>query len=170
MHTKIKTLRCLDIKSNDVYREDFLEGSSSLKKNETILYSRGKKIQTFFTEDSKLYITPKEAQLIRNGIKLERRTGQWDNLHSRVVCDFIQYRPNQASYLLKLLEEKVGLLQKQTQETSESLLGQFSLVRLWNLSIVGSILFGMVTMTFMYKYLGQGAAAAGEFQQPVAQM
>ncbi len=161
----------MDIKSKaSVCQEDFLEGSLSLKKSETILYSRGKKMQTFFTEDSKLYVTPKEAQSMRHGIKLERRVGQWDNLHSRVVHDFIQYRPNQASYLLKLLEEKVGLLRAQTQKTSESLLGQFSLVRLWNLSIVGSILFGMVTMTFMYKYLGQGAAAADEFQQPVAQM
>ena len=170
MNTKIKTLRFLDIKSKaSANNINSLEGSPGLKKSETVLYSRGKKIQTFFTEDSKLYITPKEAKLIRRGIKLERRTGHWDNLHSRVVQDFIKYRPSQKNYWVELLAEKVALMQAGAQKTSENLLGQFSLVRLWNLSIVGSILFGMVTMTFVYKYLGQGASVANQLEQAVVQ-
>ncbi len=171
MNTKIKTLRCLDIKSRtNIYSAHISEGSPSLKESETILYSRGKKIRTFFTEDSKLYITPKEAKLIRCGVKLERRIGQWDNLQSRIVRNFIKYRPSPTSYLLELLDKKLVLIQEQAKEASENLWGQFSLVRLWNLSIVGSILFGIVTMTFVYKYLGQGVAASDQFQQAVAQV
>ena len=36
-----------------------------------------------------------------------------------------------------------------------------SMVRMWNLSIVSSIIFGMFLMTMMYRYLGQGAGATG---------
>ena len=81
---------------------------------------------------------------------------------------FVSQRPNQASLLLKLLEERYALLQESAEQTSQTLLGHFSLIKLWNLSIVGSILFGMVTMTFVYRYLGQGASASDSNAPQVA--
>ncbi len=34
-----------------------------------------------------------------------------------------------------------------------------SLVRAWNVSIIGAVIFGMVTMTFIYRYLGESVSA-----------
>jgi len=39
---------------------------------------------------------------------------------------------------------------------------RMTLLRLWNLSVVGAIVLGMVSMTFIYRYLGTGASAVGE--------
>jgi hypothetical protein len=171
MNTKRKTFRSLDIKSkNSINSLNVLGGSSGLKTDKAIFYSRGKKTKAFFTEDSKLYITPKEAELMRKGLKLDRQTCKWDSLSSRVINDFVKYRPSQPSLLLYLLEKRYELMQENFAQASQNLIGHFSLVRLWNLSIVGSILFGMVTMTFIYKYLGQGASASSSADQLTAQV
>jgi hypothetical protein len=132
------------------------ETNSHLK---STLFSKGKKSDAFFTEDSKLYITPKEFELIRNGVKLDRKIHKWDSLSSRIVNDFQRYNPSAASKLLGLLEDRYADLQQTASEASQNIVGQFGMVRLWNMSIVGAILFGMVTMTFVYRYLGQGASA-----------
>lgn len=125
----------------------------------SVLFSRGKKTDKFYTEDSKLYITPKEFAQLRKGIKLDRETGKWDSLSSRIVREFVRTSPSQTSILLSILEERYRKLNESLSQASESIESHFSLVRLWNLSIVGSVLFGMVMMTFVYRYLGQGAAA-----------
>ncbi len=162
MNTKRKISRFLDMKARvdnrlcdslNVFRGDC---------NKSVLYSRGKKTDKFFTEDSKLYITPKEVSLMRDGVKLNRKIGKWDNLSSRVVVDFVRYRPKKTSLLLDMLERRYEMMQEHTKQATENLIGNFSLLRLWNLSIVGSILFGMVTMTFVYRYLGQGAVASAD--------
>ncbi|KKQ80367.1 MAG: hypothetical protein UT03_C0026G0005 [Candidatus Moranbacteria bacterium GW2011_GWD2_38_7] len=123
------------------------------------LFSGGRKMDKFFTEDSKLYITPSESAKLRKGIRLDRKTKKWDSLSSRIVNDFVYRKPSQASILLDILERRYEMLNESFAQASESIESHFSLVRLWNLSIVGSVLFGMVMMTFVYRYLGQGAAA-----------
>lgn len=133
------------------------------------LFSRGRKTDAFFTEDSKLYITPREQKLLRLGKVLDRETKKWDALSSRVVNKFVRYNPSQASLLLKMFEQRYETFNEVTSETARSFLGQFSTVRLWNASIIGSILFGMVMMTFVYRYLGQGASAKQLAQNDVAQ-
>ena len=124
-----------------------------------VLFSRGKKSKTFFTEDSKLYITPKEQALLRKGVKLDRNLKKWDCISSRIVNDFAYYQPAETSKLTELFRERYEVLGDSIAQAQQNLSSHFSLVRLWNLSIVGSILFGMVIMTFVYKYLGQGASA-----------
>lgn len=126
---------------------------------ESMLFSRGKKTTAFFTEDSKLYITPKQAALMRRGVKLNRGIGRWDSLSSRIASDFVRYQPSQSSLLAQALERRLNLISDSMNEAAQTLSGQFTLVRVWNFSIVGAILFGMVTMTFVYRYLGQGASA-----------
>lgn len=131
------------------------------KETEPVLFSRGRKIRDFFTEDSGLYITPCEQELLRKGIKIKRNIKKWDSANSRIVRNFIHYKGKHGgqSKLLEALEEKFDVLNDSFTETSRNFFGQFSMARLWNLSIVGSILLGMVMMTFIYRYLGQGAAA-----------
>jgi hypothetical protein len=124
-----------------------------------VLFSRGKKSNAFFTEDSKLYITPREYELLRRGIRLDRSIGKWDCLSSRIVRDFKSHSPSASSKLLEVFEKRYQSLQESAAQASQNIFGQLSLVRLWNISIVGAILLGMVTMTFVYRYLGQGASA-----------
>ena len=170
MNIKRKTLLYLDVKSKNKNKncEGILENSFKCGVGKAVLYSRGKKTQAFFTEDSKLYFTPKEARLLRQGVKLDRTVGKWDSLSSRVVRNFVKQQPSQTSLLLELLEKRYALMRASAEQTSQTLLGHFSLIKLWNLSIVGSILFGMVTMTFVYRYLGQGASAATSDSAQVA--
>ena len=99
--------------------------------------------------------------LLKKGIKIDRGVKKWDSISSRIVNDFVYYKPqnNEPSYLLEMLKEKYAIFSDSAAEMHQSLTGHFSVVRLWNLSIVGSILFGMVIMTFVYKYLGQGVSA-----------
>ena len=172
MNIKRKTLRYLDVKSKNKNKKfaNIPESTFGNGLEQAVLYSRGKKTQAFFTEDSKLYFTPKEARLLRKGLKLDRAVGKWDSLSSRVVRSFVKQQPSQTSLLLELLEKRYALMRESAEQTSQTLLGHFSLIKLWNLSIVGSILFGMVTMTFVYRYLGQGASAAtGDSAQIAAQ-
>ena len=131
---------------------------SSLK-NTSTLFSKGKRTEAFFTEDSRLYITPFEQMLLRKGIELNRGDHRWDNLSSRVVRRFVRYQPSEASLLLKALQERYEMFNDVTADASRNFLGQFSVAKLWNASIVASILFGMVMMTFVYKYLGTDAMA-----------
>lgn len=133
------------------------------------LFSRGKKTDAFFTEDSKLYITPKEQEFLRTGVTLDRQTKKWDALSSRVVQKFVRYEPSKSSILLKMLEQRYEMFNDASAQAARGFLGQFSTVRLWNASIVGSILFGMVMMTFVYRYLGQGAEAKQIAQNNVGQ-
>ncbi len=170
MNIERKNLRYLDFKSRNKNKnsEDFFENSLNGNNVKTVLYSRGKKINAFFTEDSKLYITPREAKLMRRGIALNRKTKGWDNLSSRVVSNFVKYQPSKSSLLIELLEKRYALMKESAAEASQNFVGQFTLLRLWNLSVVGSILFGMVTMTYVYRYLGQGASADSENIKQVA--
>jgi len=125
----------------------------------SILYSKGKKSQKFFTEDSKLYISPRQTRLAREGVLLDQKIGKWDSLSARVVENFVRYQPSKSSLLLSAMEKHYAVLNETTEDLAKNIAGQFSMVRLWNASIVGAILFGMVMMTFVYRYLGQGASA-----------
>lgn len=137
-----------------------LEKAGSAKR--PVLFSRGKVSQHFFTEDSKLYITPKERCLLDAGLQLDRKTKKWDALSSRVVQRYQRYQPvrvSQNDLLLRKLEEKIALLNEGVAQGAQQFVGQFSMARLWNMSIVGAILVGMFSMSMIYRYLGQGAAA-----------
>jgi len=125
----------------------------------SVLLSRGKVSSVFYTEDSKLYITPKEYELMEKGVKLDRSVRKWDCLSSRIARDYRIYDPNQVGVLYRALKKRSETLASDIEEASSNLFAQFSMVRLWNLSIVGAILLGMFSMTMIYRYLGQGAAA-----------
>ncbi|HEX8974629.1 MAG TPA: hypothetical protein VF817_04035 [Patescibacteria group bacterium] len=151
--------KSLDIRQKQKNIRDLSGIKAAASSCKSTLFSRGRRSEAFFTEDSKLYITPREYSLLRQGVKLDRGTHKWDSLSSRIERNFQYYQPSRASILLEALEKRKQLLGESVSEASRNFVGQFTLVRLWNMSIVGAILFGMVTMTFVYKYLGQGASA-----------
>lgn len=124
-----------------------------------MLLSRGRRTNSFYTEDSKRYITPREYELIEDGIELDRLSGKWDSLSSRVVRSYRNYRPSQTDLLYRQMRRRSEVLIGDMNNVSRDFLGQFSVVKLWNISIVGAIILGMFSMTLIYKYLGQGVSA-----------
>lgn len=135
------------------------ENTRFFQSGNATLFSKGRRITEFFTEDSKLYITPKEQRMLERGIKLNRSLKKWDSLSRRVVRNYQAYCPKQSDIFYQKFQERYDNLREEIEQTSRNFLGQFSLARLWNISIVGALLLGMISMTFIYRYLGQGAAA-----------
>jgi hypothetical protein len=154
IHSDKKVSEILD------YGKTRINLSKSVSEGGALLYKKGRISQQFFTEDSKLYITPAEQARIDAGMILNRQTGKWDALSNRIVNEYIQSKKTKKEDMLIVkLRQKLESLQQEISDASQSVVGQFGIVKLWNLSIVGAILFGMVSMTFIYRYLGQGAAA-----------
>lgn len=141
------------------------------KSGVSTLFSKGKRVTSFFTEDSKLYISPKQSKLLEKGYKIDNEIGKWDSLSSRIVKNYQSYRPSKNDALYRKLQNKVALINDEISSASKSFVEQFSVVRLWNLSIIGAILFGMFSMTMIYRYLGVGASAGMQaYNEPKVEM
>lgn len=154
--------RNIDIKNNNI--QPYLKKKSesvffALDKNKSTLFSKGKRIDNFFTEDSKLYITPREMRLLEKGVKLERRLKRWDNISSKIVSEYKRQNIKKNDFLFNEFKEKYEYLHEEIVSMPGNIFNRFSVVRLWNISIVASILFGMFSMTMVYRYLGQGVSA-----------
>jgi hypothetical protein len=58
-----------------------------------------------------------------------------------------------------MMKEKYGSYNAYFKDAFSRPFEGMSMVKMWNVSIVGSLVVGMFLMTFIYRYLGQGAAA-----------
>lgn len=128
-------------------------------KRSSVLFSRRGRSESFFTDDSKLYYTPEEYRRLKRGERIVRLIGRLDSLNSKVFENSRIYQTSQGDWLslqvrrnyAKFRSQAVGLVQDSTRG--------ISMVKMWNLSIVGAVIFGMFTMTMIYRYLGQGVSA-----------
>lgn len=80
----------------------------------------------------------------------------------------IVYSQGNVSNLYRRAEEKCRALGDYIQDVLRGNFSSFSAVRMWKLSIVSSLIFGMFLMTMIYRYLGQGAMAKHK-EVPMAQ-
>ncbi len=155
------------IKSEREKKSNFKKKLAIIKKNQlsasSTLFSKGRRMKLFFTEDSKLYITPREYNLIKNGFKLNREIKKWDSLSARIVKNYVIDRPNQESFLFKQFLKRCDRISESLNEKTGSLAACFSPPKLWNASIVGAILLGMFSMSMIYRYLGQEVSAEGVY-------
>ncbi|HPN55025.1 MAG TPA: hypothetical protein PLB52_03815 [Candidatus Moranbacteria bacterium] len=156
MNIRYKNQKNIDVKNTRKPRFSPFFGPQN---SGPILFSKGKIKYEFFTEDSGLYITPRQSELLRKKVLLNQNIKNWDSLSSRIVQGFVYCKPKETAVLLDALEKRYSLLNDSINNVSKGFFGHLSLARAWNLSIVGSILFGMMMMTFVYRYLGQGASA-----------
>lgn len=125
----------------------------------SVLFSKGRRIEAFFTEDSKLYITPRQQRLLDRGVAIDSGIKKWDALSSRTVREYRTYRSSRTDALYQKLLARYEALSEDARNASHRFAGQFSMAQLWNMSIVGAILVGMVSMTMIYRFLGPGASA-----------
>jgi hypothetical protein len=136
--------------------------SSNLK---STLFSRGRRTESFFTEDSKLYITPQEKRQIDAGLTLKRNPFLFDGASAKIVSEYRKYRPMEQDYLYRKLARKYTEMHEALIQIPENFLNRISFTKLWNFSVVGAIIVGMVSMTFIYRYLGMGANAEEDTQK-----
>ncbi|MCK9378945.1 MAG: hypothetical protein M0P97_02260 [Candidatus Moranbacteria bacterium] len=140
---------------------------ASLKSEEfnSLLYSRGRVSNKFFTEDSGLYITPKQAELSKLGVKVNIQPNVFDGISNRIVNRYKIYQPDQKNTLharyVRLVQEYVDL-EDNIKNQSKNFFGNLSFAKVYNFSLIGAILVGMFTMSFIYQYLGSSASARGD--------
>jgi hypothetical protein len=136
---------------------DTLDMRKQHKENATssTLFSRGTRTQTFFTADSHRYITPKEQEAMLFGFRRFERTGHFDSIQMRYS------RPTQSAseVLYRKLQTRYSSIRETLAYFPDMISAHISPVRVWNASIVGAILFGMFSMTLVYRYLGQQVSA-----------
>lgn len=61
--------------------------------------------------------------------------------------------------ILKEVQERYSNLSNYFSDLAKGSIPSVSLTRAWNVSIIGAVIFGMVTMTFIYRYLGESVSA-----------
>ncbi len=124
------------------------------------LFSRGHRTRTFFTQDSQRYITQSERQAMLSGVRRFERSGHMDSVLTRYT------RPvhSQSEVLYRDLQARYSSIRETFRYFPDMLSAHISPLRVWNASIVGAIFFGMFSMTLIYRYLGQSAAAEGTNQ------
>jgi hypothetical protein len=72
--------------------------------------------------------------------------------------------------ILNEIEKRYGDWKGYFKNYSKEFFQNISAVKAWNLSIIGSVILGMFLMTFVYRYLGQEAAAEKDKQAKLSEI
>ncbi|HLN19332.1 MAG TPA: hypothetical protein VK255_04145 [Patescibacteria group bacterium] len=148
------------IKSFDLPLSRFVQ---KYKKNSILISPQGKS-SVFFTSDSGLYFSQNDLGKWRNGIEVTRATKKFDSLTGRNFQG-IHYNSFGYQYSKKTdqafedISDRYTHLGQYIKDFFNNSVQGVTAVRMWNLSIVSSLIFGMFLMTMIYRYLGQGVSA-----------
>ncbi|MFA7209706.1 MAG: hypothetical protein WC120_05530 [Parcubacteria group bacterium] len=147
-------------KKKELFRDLPLARFISKYKNSSILFAKDGITESFFTQDSKLYITPAEYRKIKRGGKLSRISNQLDSALAREYGGNAVRLIGQRDILYLTIKRRYASWRNYAYDLVRGGVQGVSLARMWNLSIVGAVIFGMLTMTMIYRYLGQNVSAA----------
>ncbi len=123
-------------------------------RNVMTLLSRGRRSAFFVTEDSQRYISQKQQEYLSNGYRIENGENKIDSVHTR----FIEPIDRRGEFVAQL-ERRYGTMQGSFLHMREMMSMHISPFKMWNASLIGAILFGMISMTLIYRNLGQGVFA-----------
>jgi len=129
-------------------------------KKSSVLLSKKGRTSSFYTQDSKLYITPTEYRKLEKGEKIIRVSNRLDSVLSREFEKTRIYSIGQKDVVYLNIKRRYASLGNYISDLVSGAVQGVSVARMWNLSIVGAVIFGMLTMTMIYKYLGQNVSAA----------
>jgi hypothetical protein len=129
-------------------------------KNSSAFLSRRGRVDFFYTEDSKLYVTPAEYRRLEKGEKIVRVSNRLDSALSRDFGKNKIYSIGQRDNIYSNIQQRYSNLGNYFSDLVRGAVQGVSMAKMWNLSIVGAVIFGMLTMTMIYKYLGQNVSAA----------
>jgi hypothetical protein len=139
-------------------------------KKTSVLFSATGRTESFFTSDSKLYFTPEESKRMEMGERIVRVIGRLDSLNSGIFEKTRTYPGAVPDSFLSLKIKKLYIeARSYALQLGQDSKNKITVIRMWNLSIVGAVIFGMLTMTMIYRYLGQGVSAAIEEKNQAVQ-
>ncbi|KKR21936.1 MAG: hypothetical protein UT50_C0002G0027 [Candidatus Moranbacteria bacterium GW2011_GWA2_39_41] len=138
-------------------------------KNSSTFLSKKGRTEFFYTEDSNRYITPAEFRKIEKGERIARVFNRLDSALSRDFKKTRIYSIGQRDIVYVNIKRRYESLGNYIKDLLNGAVQGVTVARMWNLSIVGAVIFGMLTMTMIYKYLGQNVSAAIEDATAVTQ-
>lgn len=128
-------------------------------KNKALHLSTEGANRDFYTEDSRLYFSPLEYQKIKKGERVVRIARRLDGVHSRDFTKTKIHPIGKSDVAFLKARRKYASFRSRCLETFENSTQFVSPVKMWNLSLVGAMIFGMLTMTMIYRYLGGSVSA-----------
>jgi hypothetical protein len=160
---KLKILG-LDSLKGKKKQDDFF-GLPSFQKNSkrepsSVFFSKNGVVSEFFTQDSGRYLSFFELKKMRRGEKIERISGRFDSLHFRNLQRRKIYSIEKADLISLRIQKRYSNLRNYIADLLHGAVEGVSMTKMWNLSIVGAVIFGMFTMTMIYRYLGQNVSAS----------
>ncbi len=139
-------------------------------KKSSTWFAKAGRTSAFFTDDSKLYYTPEEYSRIQKGERIVRLGKRFDSLQSREFEKTRIYSIGELDIISLNIKRRYSSVRNYLDDLVRGSVQGVSVAKMWNLSIVGAIIFGMFTMTMVYRYLGQGVSAKIVDSQPPAVM
>ncbi|MFA6183864.1 MAG: hypothetical protein WC682_02050 [Parcubacteria group bacterium] len=141
------------------------------EKSGSFLLSKGKRQNIFFANDSCLYFNcddRKTAELV----EFRTKNKMLDSLNRRAMQEHNKIKAKYSDYLYyqyRIFAKRFDNYQKNvTVKKYEFFLSRFSILRLWNASILVAIIIGMISMSFIYRYLGLGVSAKDAAPKEIA--
>lgn len=137
-------------------------------KGKSILFSKKGRTEAFFTSDSKLYFTPDEYKKLLKKERILRITRRLDSANSNKFEKTRIYSLGQEDVVHFAIKKRYSSLKNYLSDLLHNSVQGLSAARMWNVSIVGAVIFGMVTMTMVYRYLGGSVSAKIEESKKVS--
>lgn len=125
----------------------------------SVLFSKSKRIENFFTNDSGLYLAQEELQQKRRGEKITKLIARLDSLNFKVSRRYTIDVYEEPVFFQTKVQEKYASFREYALKLAQNPASKISIVKMWNISIVASIIFGMFSMAMIYRYLGQTVSA-----------
>ncbi len=148
----------------------FLLDDNGLR-SKSILISRNSKREKFFTDNNSLYFDYINNQSLKKN-KQREDNSFLDSLNYKIIDNYQKYKGKKNSYLIEkynFVTKKIKQHNERVVNNSLDFLDNLSPIRLWNASMLTAVLIGMISMSFIYRYLGQGVSAKdNSSQQEVA--
>jgi hypothetical protein len=160
---KIKRLGLDGLKGNK--KQDGFLGLLSFKqyyKKEpsSVFFSKNGIVSEFFTEDSGLYFSPAELVKIRKGEKIEKKVSRFDSLQLRIRDNGQLLSVRKTDLMTLRIKKRYSSTSNYLADLLDGAVEGVSMAKMWNLSVIGAVIFGMFTMTMIYRYLGQNVSAS----------
>jgi hypothetical protein len=141
----------------------------SKHKKTSLWFSKYGKTADFLSPKSRCYFTQDKLNQLRRGVDATAYRNGFDSLVLQSPRRVNVSRPLVRYDQYLNLKERYSDFSNYLQDFIRGQVQGVSMVKMWNISLVTSIIFGMFLMTMIYRYMGQGVAAKMKSSQKIAQ-
>ncbi len=137
-------------------------------KNKTLHFSSQGPSHNFCTQDSRLYHLRQDLRRIKKEKKICSPHQRLDGIIARDFSKNKIYPVGKSDLIILAVKRKYSDFRARCLRAFDDSFEFISPVKMWNISLVGAIIFGMLTMTMIYHYLGGSVSAKIQEDQAVA--